>query len=702
ANGVHYDIDQTFAVVAYRHELRPDRQRTTITARGRPAGAYLRWLVRGTHGVGDVVYLECRARIITSDATSVTVQVDAVSPDGRVPQVALVELAAAEVTAGADLGVQVDAGAQWTFARPPFRAGEGMARFRAAAAGYQSDDDAVVIPEVGRDTVQLTMRVRPLSQTATTAAFRVSIGDPEYAELAGAVSVSWDDAGSTGGITPASPQTIPAAAIRATPAETEAAGGYVDITITKPAAGAGPGRVVLEATRPGRVRDIDAVDVAEIPPEGAITALPPTARIEYVLEDAVFVRLRHTGTLGEGGTGPLEYRRRVRDGSTPGPWGPGAGDGWATLPAGGATQDIPKPARDPAIVELEVRDALGLVGHDTYEIAATLGGINRETGNATWSSVEDDDPTRPRPADGATVGAPTGTIVGATLAETVEDGSLRAQIAIVPDGRALSEGTGIIDGLGVSTIYRHREEVSVGADPDGISNVDFGQPYQSAPAIALRGHQCVTYSQDLADLGATRQKLRIQAASVTPSGFVSIAEIVSTGTVTQQDDDFPSGNVLDAVGETAAATLNPGGANDHRYLVQYYVEILAAPPIGGGEVNRPTLFVAIDTDDGSGFEERAVFQYQGFADQAGFNTETWPQEVRPVIVLGLASGDQIRLRIKSWNPDKGGSFVVRGGDGSGSNAESYHGVTYTTATDETRSAIPDAGDFVEWLAQEVV
>ncbi|HEX6937927.1 MAG TPA: hypothetical protein VF158_00845, partial [Longimicrobiales bacterium] len=47
ANGVHYDIDQTFAVVAYRHELRPDRQRTTITARGRPAGAYLRWLVRG-------------------------------------------------------------------------------------------------------------------------------------------------------------------------------------------------------------------------------------------------------------------------------------------------------------------------------------------------------------------------------------------------------------------------------------------------------------------------------------------------------------------------------------------------------------------------------------------------------------------------------------------------------------------------------
>ncbi len=71
-------------------------------------------------------------------------------------------------------------------------------------------------------------------------------------------------------------------------------------------------------------------------------------------------------------------------------------------------------------------------------------------------------------------------------------------------------------------------------------------------------------------------------------------------------------------------------------------------------------------------------------------------------VTGLDSTDLIRLRIKGENLGSGGgSYQVRGGDGSGTNPETYNGVTYGTAADTTHSAIPNTGNSVDWLAQEV-
>jgi hypothetical protein len=46
ANGIHYDTDQDWAVVGYRHSLSRTEHRTHITVRGKPAGGYLTWLGR--------------------------------------------------------------------------------------------------------------------------------------------------------------------------------------------------------------------------------------------------------------------------------------------------------------------------------------------------------------------------------------------------------------------------------------------------------------------------------------------------------------------------------------------------------------------------------------------------------------------------------------------------------------------------------
>lgn len=50
ANGVHYDVDQEFGVVGYRHSLHTHEAFTSFRVRGKPVGAFRRWLVRGSTG----------------------------------------------------------------------------------------------------------------------------------------------------------------------------------------------------------------------------------------------------------------------------------------------------------------------------------------------------------------------------------------------------------------------------------------------------------------------------------------------------------------------------------------------------------------------------------------------------------------------------------------------------------------------------
>jgi hypothetical protein len=199
-------------------------------------------------------YSECRAQVTDSDATTVTVTVTATAFSGT-PTVQLVAVTGSAIlNSGPAIGVPSASGTVWVFNRGALNAGAGQAQFRAVFSGTQSDDDFVTIEEQGRDTVPLLMRARVTTTSATQVVVRVAVADP-YPQGAGSATVTYQELGVTG-TSPASGGTVtPAATL------TEAAGTYIDYTITRPAFQAGTGRVTFTVTAASRLTDSDAVDV---------------------------------------------------------------------------------------------------------------------------------------------------------------------------------------------------------------------------------------------------------------------------------------------------------------------------------------------------------------------------------------------------------------------------------------------------------
>lgn len=219
---------------------------------------------------GGIVYSQCLANLSSASATQVTVQVTATATTGT-PTVQLVAVTGSAVlSSGAAIGVPVASGSLWTFDRGAALGPTGGAQFRAVFAGTQSDDDFIEIPEQGRDTVYLASRARVTATTDTTVTVRYAVADP-YPQGANTVTVTYQNQGAPS-VTPASGGTL-------TPQSTltEAAGTYIDYTITRPAFGAGTARVTYTASAANRVTDSDAVDVPAV--ERDTIALTSRARI---------------------------------------------------------------------------------------------------------------------------------------------------------------------------------------------------------------------------------------------------------------------------------------------------------------------------------------------------------------------------------------------------------------------------------------
>lgn len=342
------------------------------------------------------------------------------------------------------------------------------------------------------------------------------------------------------------------------------------------------------------------------------------------------------------------------------------------------------------------------------------GWVKGATDDGLGSPVASADPRNPSPLDANVVwirpfiavnyngtGIPGTTQVDYfQIEELDEDAEQRLYNAINSSNRlygSMEPTAKIYEGSVVYALYRHREESTVqGPDTDGDVAITFTQTYQSAPMIFFKGGQYVSFSQTLGTGAGAKHRMRIQALDVTATGFTSRTKIVNTGTTTPQTDDFASGNSITVVGNTAEVNLDPAGANDDTYTVHYFVSVTLSNPLTDPNVS---LTVAIDSNDGvGGWVERATFQYN----RASAGTSTWTEEQKPIVVSGIGLNDDIRLRAKSFIVhDATGSFIIRGGDAGGTNPEAYNGVTYTTATDTTESAIPVAGDQVTWVAQEV-
>jgi len=265
---------------------------------------------------------------------------------------------------------------------------------------------------------------------------------------------------------------------------------------------------------------------------------------------------------------------------------------------------------------------------------------------------------------------------------------------LADDSVQLDPANGVSEGGSVYKLYRHREEISVpGADADGDVAVSFAQTYQAPPLVFFRGGQYLSYSSAFGS--GVNHRQRFQALNITTSGFTSRTQLVNAGVVTGQNDDFPSGNLLIAVNDTAEADLTPGGANDDSYTVNYRVTV--TNPDGSANVSL-TLAIDINRQDANGWIQVASYDYS--RNIAG--TQSWNSESKVIVVTGLGTNDDIRVRAAAFNDNGiGGSFTIRAADGGGSNPDTRNGVTYGTASDTTASAIPSAGDNVVWVAQEV-
>lgn len=245
----------------------------------------------------DVVYAECRAAVTAADATTMTVTVTATAASGT-PTVHLVAITgSATLNAGAAVGATGQAsGSVWVFNRGAALGGSGQVQFRATLSGAQTDDDFVSIPEVGQDTIYLAVRARVTATTSATVTVRVAVADP-YPQGTDSATIAYEELGLGAATSPATGGTVtPVASL------TEAAGTYIDYTVTRPTFANGTGRITFTVTAANRVSDSDAVDV----PAVEQTTFGPTLSVKVTPSSTQYVVIvTYTGTMTyqiDGGT----------------------------------------------------------------------------------------------------------------------------------------------------------------------------------------------------------------------------------------------------------------------------------------------------------------------------------------------------------------------------------------------------------------
>ncbi|MBV9772649.1 MAG: hypothetical protein JO040_01785 [Gemmatimonadetes bacterium] len=121
----------------------------------------------------------------------------------------------------------------------------------------------------------------------------------------------------------------------------------------------------------------------------------PTAAIVYVSETISAFTLEYQGTLGAGGTGPLQYRTRTNTEGTNGTW-----SAWTALPTPFPQQVVTRLGRLNRVVTLQVQDAAGRTATDTFLVPARFGGVDPTDGGVIFDQPYSGRPSTDTPAYG--------------------------------------------------------------------------------------------------------------------------------------------------------------------------------------------------------------------------------------------------------------------------------------------------------------
>ena len=264
----------------------------------------------------------------------------------------------------------------------------------------------------------------------------------------------------------------------------------------------------------------------------------------------------------------------------------------------------------------------------------------------------------------------------------------------------LGEDISQTDGVGVGTILK-RPVTGVAKHADAIT---FPVAFQNAPFLLFPQRRGILHEPRTAKwsngLNTTiPQYDLLRPLNLSASGFTVDAQLWQKASQTAQTDNFVALNNLTALGQTVEADLNPSIAVADNYTVHFSVKLrIITPPDPFSFISTGSITVAIDSNDGAGWVERAVRTYSGGADSEDsvpFVEFTFSHEEVTISVSGLGLNDDLRLRIKAVTGKVFG-FDVHGFDGTGDPSD---GVTYsTTAGDSFANKTPDTEDEIDYLA----
>ncbi|MDB4948899.1 MAG: Fibronectin type domain protein [Gemmatimonadetes bacterium] len=196
---------------------------------------------------------------------------------------------------------------------------------------------------------------------------------------------------------------------------------------------------------------------------------PPTAAIVYVSESGVSFTLQYTGTLGAGGTAPLQYRTRV---STDG--APGAFTAWAALPSSPfPQQSVGRLGSLNRVVALEVMDAAGRTTSDEYMVPARYDGLDPGSGLVDTGRPHKDGSTIFRTnVDTLDNVQDIGTYKRTTAGEKA--GAGRASVALDAGNRLVTEvhSTALVGGRRASAVVDEARRGAAQRGPNLVANPD--------------------------------------------------------------------------------------------------------------------------------------------------------------------------------------------------------------------------------------